>query len=180
MITIHFNEIEYYDEVLNRFYNLPAKVVNFEYSLASVAEWEAIWKIPLLNTELTLEDKKFLSLVECMSNDKELLEHYLDDDAKIKLYNYLTDSQTATTINTSQNGNTTGRGKVYTAEEIYALMFMNGIPIEWESRNINRLLLILRIISIYQNPPKKMSREDIMMQNARLNRERKAKYKTKG
>lgn len=180
MITIHFEEMEYYDEQLNRFYTLPPKVVNFEYSLAAVAEWEAIWKIPLLNTELGVDSDMFLSLAMCMSDDRELLEYYLDDTEKAELHKYLSDSQTATTINSSQNGNTTGRGKVYTAEEIYALMFMNGIPIEWESRNLNRLLVILRIISIYQNPPKKMSQQDVMKQNARLNRERKNKYKTKG
>jgi hypothetical protein len=51
---------------------------------------------------------------------------------------------------------------------------------EFENRNLNRLMTILRIISLKNEPPKKMNRQDIMRQNAELNRQRREQLKTKG
>lgn len=100
-----------------------------------------------------------------------------------ELSNYIGSTQTATTFskpNTNQNENTFNTGKIYTAEEIYGLMFMNQIPIEFEDRNLNRLLVVLRVISNYNQPKEKMSQDDVINQNRKLNEERKRKYGTKG
>ena len=59
-------------------------------------------------------------------------------------------------------------------------MFMNQIPIEFENRNLNRLLVVLRVISNYNQPKEKMSHDDVINQNRQLNEERKRKYGTKG
>ncbi len=59
-------------------------------------------------------------------------------------------------------------------------MFMENIPIEFETRNLNRLLTIIRVISSYREKPKKMSREEIHKQNAKLNAERKKQLQSKG
>ena len=71
-------------------------------------------------------------------------------------------------------------GKIYTAEEIYGLMFMSQIPLEIENRNLNRLLIVLRVISDYNQPKKKMDTHDIYQQNRKLNEERKKQLGTKG
>lgn len=70
--------------------------------------------------------------------------------------------------------------KIYTAEEIYGLMFMSQIPLEFENRNLNRLLIVLRVISDYNQPKKKMDTHDIYQQNRKLNEERKKQLGTKG
>src|SRR5690606_16380848 len=106
---------------------------------------------------------------------------HITDEVMEKLSNYITETHTATTFSTlpdeGQNGSKSFRkGKIYTAEELYALMFMNQVPLEFENRNLNRLTTVLRIISNYNSPPKKMSKQDIQKQNAELNRQRREQF----
>ena len=179
MLTIQFNEVEYYDDETEEFRSYPQKVVSFEFSLKSIYEWEAKYRIPFLSSGLNGTDFEMLDFYLMMTKDKTLSIDYLTDPFAEVLWNYIQESASATTF--SQNGNKLkGSGKVYTSEDLYALMFLNGIPIDFEDRNLNRLLIILRIISVYSSPPEKMSQQDILAQNTRLNAERKAKYNTEG
>lgn len=179
MITIQFKETELYDSETNTFEVLPAKVVSFEYSLKAIYEWEARWRIPFLSTEMRANDVRLLDFYSCMAVGEKLILNYITPPIMKILNDYIKDEPTAT--NFSQNGNTNNRsGKVYTAEEIYALMSMQRVPIEFEDRNINRLLIILRIISVYSTPPKKMTQRETMEQNMSLNERRKQKYNTRG
>lgn len=179
MITIQFEPVEYYDDDTNTFQNTDAKTVDFEYSLIALARWEAKWKIPFLSSRFTGTDVRLLDFYLCMSLDRGLTVDYLTKPVCEILSSYIEDPQTATTFS-NQNGNNNGSTKVYTSEQLYALMCMNGIPIEFEERNLNRLLIMLRVISVYSNPPQKMSKQDILRQNASLNEERKKKYSTRG
>lgn len=179
MLTIQFNEVEYYDDETEEFRSYPQKIVSFEFSLKSIYEWEAKYEIPFLSSGLNATAFEMLDFYLMMTKDKSLSIEYLTEPFAEVLWNYIQESTSATTF--SQNGNKMkGSGKVYTSEELYALMFLNGIPIDFEDRNLNRLLIILRIISIYSSPPEKMSQQDILAQNTRLNAERKAKYNTEG
>ena len=59
-------------------------------------------------------------------------------------------------------------------------MIANGVPFECQKWHINRLLTLIRVCEIKNDPGKKMSKNDIYKQNKALNEARKAKYKTKG
>lgn len=179
MITIRFTDTEYYNEETNEFINLESKTVDFEYSLLAVAKWEAKYKLPFLNTRLDTLDAKLIDFYLFMSNDPTLTEDYINESTATLLSRYISDSQTATTFH-SQNDDKSKSSKIYTSEELYALMFMNGVPLEFENRNLNRLLTTLRIISAYNAPPKKMSKEDILRQNRELNAQRRKQYNTRG
>lgn len=180
MLTITFKETEYYDETTNTFLNLPEKTVDFEFSLIAIARWEQKWKIPFLSTQMEIGDIRLIDFYPMMSLDPTLSPLYLDDVAMSALSFYMNDKRSATIFTSQNESNVNTRGKIYTAEELYALMFMNGIDLELENRNLNELLNILRIISHYNSPPKKMSKEDIFKQNRELNAKRKAEYNTKG
>lgn len=181
MISIDLGTIEYYDSKLNQFVYEDGGVVNFEYSLKAVYDWEAKWRKPFLKGELT--DDEWIDFYMAMALDP-FDEKFMSEEVMEKLAKYISNSHTATTFSSaqdSQNGNKgSSKGKMYTAEELYALMIMSNVPLEFEHRNLNRLLVILRVISSYNNPPKKMSKQDIYRQNASLNAQRKAKMKTKG
>lgn len=181
MISIDLKTIEYYDSNLNQFVYEEGGVVRFEYSLKALYNWEAKWRKPLLKGELT--NNEWLDFYVMMALDP-VDEKFITDETMDTLAKYISQSHTATTfssIGDSQNGNkSSSKGKLYTAEEIYGLMFMNQIPLEFENRNLNRLLVILRVISSYNNPPKTMSKQDIMRQNAQLNAQRKQQLQTKG
>ena len=180
MIEIDLGTLEYYDEESNEFQYETGGTVQFEYSLKAMYEWEAKWGKAFLRGEYTTNELKDFFLRMALSPvDGKFLTHEVMEE----LSAYLADKNTATTFSevpNSQNGNKSNIGKVYTSEEIYALMFMNQIPIELEHRNLNRLLVILRIISDYSQPKKKMTTTDVYEQNRRLNEERKKKYGTKG
>jgi hypothetical protein len=178
MLTIDLGTLEYYDTDKNEFVYETGGLVRFEYSLKAVYEWEAKWKKPFLKSELTYIE--MIDLYKLMALD-EFDDKFLKPEVAKLISDYIASSNTATTFSDSggANGQTQGK-KIHTSEEIYAMMFSAGIPLDFENRNLNRLLTILRIISIQNNPPKKMTREEVLKQNAELNRQRKAQMKTNG
>lgn len=181
VITIDLGTIEYYDDYSNQFVYEEGGVVRFEHTLKMIYDWEAKWLKPFLKGGLTHEE--LIDYYMMMALDP-IDEKFLTEDVMVTLAKYIEDSHTATTFSTTpdgQNDNTvTNKAKNYTAEELYALMFTAGIPIEFENRNLNRLLTVLKIVSSYNTPPKKMSKQDIYKQNASLNEQRKAMMNSKG
>lgn len=172
--------IEYYNSYINQFEYTQVGKVRFEYSLKAVYEWESRWKKPFLKGDHN--DEEIKDFYRCMALDP-IPDEALTTNVMELISRYIEDDNTATTFSspqTGQNGNKTPTRKIHTAEEIYALMVMAGIPLEFENRNLNRLLVILRIISIKNSPPTKMTKEEIYKQNRELNRQRRAKLKTKG
>lgn len=180
MITITFKEQEYYDEANNTFTILPSKTVDFEFSLKAISDWEQKWKIPFLTSKFDNNDIRMVDFYLTMSKDPTITQEYIDERTASRLSEYMNDKRTATIFTSQNDDNVNTKGKIYTAEEIYALMFMNGIDIDFENRNINHLLNVLRIISVYNSPPKKMSKQEVLKQNRELNAKRKAEYNTKG
>lgn len=181
MIVIDLGTIEYYDSTENQFVYDECGVVRFEYTLKVIYDWEARWKKPFLKGDLTHEE--LVDFYMRMALDP-IKEKFITEDVMNELSNYISDSNTATTFSSSDNGqngnNPFSKGKIYTAEELYALMFMSRVPLDFENRNLNRLLTILRITSSYNNPPKKMNKQEILRQNAEINARRKAQMNTKG
>lgn len=181
VLTIDLGTIEYYDSDKNQFIYEDGGIVRFEYSLKVMYEWEGRWKKPFLKGERT--EQELFDFYMSMALDP-IDEKFMTPQVMEQLAKYISSSPTATTFNstpTGQNGNkTSSGGKVYTSEEIYALMFMANIPLEFENRNLNRLLVILRIMNAYNSPSKKMSKTDIYKQNTQLNALRKQKLRTKG
>lgn len=181
MISIDLGSTEYYNDAKNEFEYEEGGVVRFEYTLKVLYDWECKWRKPFLKLELTDEEwTDFCHMMALDPCDKK----FLTNDVKKLLANYIQDQQTATTFSApleGQNGNNgPKKAKMQTAEELYALMFEAGVPIEFENRNLNRLLIILKIIGSHNNPNPKMSKQDILKQNKSLNAQRKAQMKTRG
>jgi hypothetical protein len=180
VLTMDLGTMEYFDGGTNEFLYDEVGVICFEYSLKVLYEWEAKWKKPFLRGDRT--DDELLDFYKMMALNP-IKEESFTNDVMVRLSEYIGDSNTATRFSPageSQNDSTTIRKKDYTAEEIYALMIMNNVPLEFENRNLNRLLTVLKIIATYNNPPKNMSQEEILRQNRELNKQRKEQYQTKG
>ncbi len=173
--------IEYYDGEKNEFVYDDGGVVRFEYSLKVLYEWESKWKKPFLKGELT--EQELVDFYKMMALDP-IEEKFLTYEVMERLAEYIQSTNTATTFTSPKTGqnenNYITKSKFYTSEELYALMFSAGVPLEFENRNLNRLFIILKIIGSYNNPPKKMSKQDVFKQNADLNAKRKAMLKTRG
>lgn len=185
MILIEKPDSEEYDSESNEFIYTKGESARFEYSLKAVYEWEARWKKPFLP-----ELERFITTVamddEAIDFYKEMAispisDNFLSIDVVQQLLRYINDPATATTFTSAPNtGGPSKKGKVNTSEEIYASMINAGVPLEFENRNLNRLLTILKIIAIANEPPKKMSKDDIFKQNSSLNAQRKAMMNSKG
>lgn len=179
MIQIDLGNQEYYDGNTNQFVYEEGGIVRFEYSLKVLYDWEAKWGKHFLKGDLTNEE--LFDFYMTMALDP-VDEKFITDEVMTTLSEYIQGSHTATTFTSAQGESTGGSptGKTYSAEEIYALMFSAKIDLDFENRNLNRLLVILRIISAHNSPPKKMNRTDILKQNSNLNAQRKKQYQTKG
>ena len=91
---------------------------------------------------------------------------------------YISAPMTATYFSEDKNGSR-NREQI-TSELIYYWMISLNIPVEFEKWHLNRLLTLIRVCNIKNQPPKKMSKRDIMSRNAALNAQRRAQLNTKG
>lgn len=181
-ITIPGNEL--FDPEKNLFYVIKDTTIALEHSLVSISKWEAKWKIPFLGggmskTNLTREQLidyvKFMTLTQNVDPNiySNLTQDNMDD-----IMHYIEDPMSATTI--TQRQNKRGKSRIITSELIYYWMTALNIPFECQKWHLNRLLMLIQIASIEQEPSKKMDPKSIMKQNSSLNAMRRAKHHTKG
>lgn len=180
MITITIPEREYWDESKEEFVYSQKRTLQLEHSLVSLSKWESKYGKPFLSKE----DKTYeetVDYIKCMTITQNVSEEVYanltsENIAEIKAY--IESPMTATIINDSNIRS--GSREQPTAELIYYWMIASNIPFECQKWHLNRLLTLIRVCSIKNQPPKKRSRREIMSRNAALNAARRKKYNTKG
>lgn len=184
MLQIYVEGNEFFDEDKNEFVQIKGRQLTLEHSLLSLSKWEAKWKKPFL-TDSDKDDKtpeENLDYIRCMTitqNVDPLLYKCLSKKNIEDIKEYIHDPHTATTIRSTKSQS--NRHRIITSELIYYWMVANNIPTEYEKWHLNRLLTLIRICAIENNPDKKkMSRREIYEQNRQLNAARRAKYNTRG
>ena len=85
---------------------------------------------------------------------------------------------TATTFRDDPNNK--GTKEIITSELIYFWMISFGIPVEFQKWHLNRLLTLIRVFNVKNQPSKKMSTGEIMRNNAALNAARRKHLNTRG
>lgn len=181
MKTIIIPKREYYDQAKNEFIYIDETVLNLEHSLLALSEWEAKWKKPFFSKkDRTIGELR--DYVRCMTIGEkapEIVYASISTDLLKDIFEYVNDSKTATWINErkpSGGGGTPGsRNQVITSELIYYWMVAAQVPFEAETWHLSRLFTLLRICSIKSQPNKKMSKNEVLRQNAAINAARRAK-----
>ena len=185
MLHIKVNGGEFFSDELQEFITIKSQKLTMEHSLLSLSKWESKWKVPFLS-ETDKTPEQYLDYIKCMtitSNVDDLVYKCLSGQNFETIRRYINDPYTATTIKIRQFPGypKNMRRQVITSELIYYWMIGNNIPVEFEKWHLNRLMTLIHLCSIKNNPNrKKMSRNEIYQQNSELNRLRRAKYHTKG
>ena len=129
--------------------------------------------------EKTFEET--LDYIKCMTitqNVNPEVYNYLTNKNIEEINNYINAPMTATYFSDDKIAKTS-REQI-TAELIYYWMIALNIPFECQKWHLNRLLTLIRVCNIKNQPPKKRSRKEIMSRNAALNAARRKQLNTKG
>ncbi len=182
MKTIIIPTSECYDEESERFITVKEQKLVIEHSLVSISKWESKWKKPFISTaEKTMEELQ--DYVRCMT----LTQNVNDDvykaipvDIMNEIIEYMNDPMSATWFSDIDKKHNGRNGEVITSELIYYWMTAANIPMECQKWHLNRLMTLIRIAGEKNQPPKKMSKNDILRQNKSLNAMRRARAKSRG
>ena len=167
---------------------VPGQEIRLEHSLISLSKWEETHKKPFLR-EKNKTDDELLDYFRCMCitpNIDEKVFKTLSKREQKQIIDYINDPMTATTFGDAndKNKNRPKRGgQVFTSELIYYYMIAYNIPVQFEKWHLNRLLTLIRVCEVKneeQSGGKKMSKRELLNQNAALNAQRRAKHNSKG
>lgn len=168
MLKITVPATEQYDESKNEFIYSEATTLRLEHSLVSISKWESKHHKPFLSQDRKTLDET-IDYIQCMSLDdvpEEVFRCMSRENLKA-IEEYIQDPMTATRIKKQNHGNPTG--EITTSELIYYWMIELGIPVEFETWHLNRLLTLIRVCNVKNAPSKKMGKGDALRQNAALN-----------
>ena len=180
MLELHISTGEAWNEITEEFVYGEEKTIVLEHSLVSLSKWESKWHKPFLTQkDKTREEiKDYVRFMTITQNVKPELYDCLTAEHYKKINDYISDSMTATWFSKEPSGR--GSRKQVTAELIYYWMIANNIPFECQKWHLNRLLTLIKVCNIEQQPGKKMSSKEILRNNAAINAARRAQLNTKG
>lgn len=179
MLKIVIPGIELYDEKKEEFINTKPQALQLEHSLVSLSKWESKWNKPFLTKdnktyEETIDYIRCMTITQNISHDTYRL---LTSENIQQVNDYIELPMTATTFS---NQKKPPSKDVVTAEIIYYWMISLNIPFECQKWHLNRLLTLINVCNIKNQPSKKMSKRDILNRNKTLNKARRETLNTKG
>ena len=182
MLTIKIPEIETFDDETNSFKVYKERSIRLEHSLVSISKWESLLEKPFISKSKA--DKKtdadVLEYIRCMTitqNVPSLYYSYIPEEEMDRISNYIEAPMTATTF---ANLKSSGHGDIITSEIIYYWMVTYNIPMECQKWHLNRLLTLINVCNVKNQPKNKMSRAELIQRNRQINEARKKKLNTEG
>ena len=172
---------EEWDDENQEFVAPPTKALQLEHSLISLSKWESKWCKPFLSDkeksdEEILDYIKYMTLTQNV--DPDVYNHLTPANYR-SIHNYINAPMTATTF--SEDKSSKRNREVITAEIIYYWMIALNIPFDpCQDWHLNRLLTLVRVCNIKNQPPKKRSRRDTASRYAAMNAARRKQYNSRG
>ena len=171
---------ERYDEKNNLFYEPEYKTLKLEHSLVSISKWESKWHKSFLHT-VDKTDEEVLDYIKCMTLsqniDQDIYNHLTYNNIK-DINSYINNPMTATILPEDKSGRR--NRQIVTSELIYYWMIAYNIPVEFQKWHLERLMTLIRVCAIHNEPPKKRSKSELMSRHAALNAARRRQLNSKG
>jgi hypothetical protein len=181
MLTIKIPILaEGWDETREEFVDSVEQTIELEHSLLSLAKWESKWCKSFIEAQDKTAEET-LDYIKCMTvtpNVHPDVYHLLTKENVDAINEYINAPMTATTFRKTAGGRRSN--EIITSEIIYHWMTALNIPFECENWHLNKLITLIRVSSIKNQPPKKMSGSEIMRRNDALNEMRMQQSKMKG
>lgn len=180
MLSIIVPATEQYNDLTEEFVNSKEQTLQLEHSLVSLSKWESRWCKPFLTKENKTEEQS-IDYIRCMTLTQNvdpnvytaLTQENIDAVAR-----YIDLPMTATTF--AKDDKRTLNREIITAEIIYYWMVSLNIPFECQKWHLNRLITLINVCNIKNQPPKKMSKRDVFNRNKSLNAMRRNQLGTTG
>lgn len=180
MLRITIPAGELWDEANDEFIVIDKDTtIQLEHSLVSLSKWESKWCKPFYSDK-EKTNEEVIDYIKCMTitqNVNPNVYMLLSEENILAINNYIEAPMTATTFSNKNGG---GGREIITSELIYYWMIALNIPFECQKWHLARLLTLIRVCEIKNQPPKKMSTRDTLSRNAALNAARRKQYRTKG
>lgn len=180
MLQITIPAVEQWDEINQEFISTKEQTLILEHSLVSLSKWESKWCKPFLSKDArTFEET--IDYVRCMTitqNVDQNIYNFLTNKNIEDINNYIAAPMTATWF--SKNSRKSNSSEQITSELIYYWMISLNIPFECQKWHLNRLLTLIEVCNVKNQPPKKMGRKEIMSRNAALNAARRKQLNSRG
>lgn len=174
---------EGWDEVKEEFVEPEKKILQLEHSLVSLSKWESKYHKPFLTKEKKTPEEttdyiKFMTITEHVDSD--VYNHLTPENIR-KVNEYIKDPMTATWFSEDKSkGKGRLTGEQITAELIYYWMIALNVPSEYQWWHLNKLLTLIRVCNVKNQPQKKMSRKELIAKQAALNAKRRKELNSKG
>lgn len=158
-----------WDERTERFVEIPGfsgGELLLEHSLVSVSKWEESSEKPFLDKEKKTTEE-VISYIKCMALSpytEEMLKHLSSENFK-EIDDYINRKMTATIINETAPARRSN--DFITAEIIYYWMVSLQIPLECQYWHLNKLITLVRVINLKNQPDKKLAPTRASMANRR-------------
>lgn len=180
MLKITVPEREFYDPKSEAFIRTKETTLTLEHSLLSISKWESKWHLAFFKEDNKTAEQ-IIDYVRCMCVSQEPEENVLLglSEQNLKAINeYINDPMTATWFPNKSRGS---NREIITNELIYYWMVALEIPFDpCQKWHINRLLTLIQVCNVKNEPARKMNKRSIMNQNAALNASRRAKNHSLG
>ncbi len=180
MLQIVLPEREFFIEETSSFITTKREVLQLEHSLVSLSKWESKWCKPFLGKEkkTTEETIDYIRQMTITQNVNPEIYDTIPNEIFAQIQEYINAKMTATWF--SDNQNTPPSREAITAEIIYYWMIAQNIPFECQKWHLNRLLTLIRVCSIKNQPAKKNGKKQSIGERNALNAARRAQHNTRG
>ena len=182
MLQLHIESDELFDDKKKEFVYVKEQDVVLEHSLVSISKWESKWHKPFLGEEEKTPEE-ILDYIRCMmitKNVDEAVYLMIAQKHSNEIVSYIKDRMSATTFGDEnpdsiyyKDPKKTPNKEIITSEVIYYQMTALQIPVEFEKWHLNRLLTLIKVCAIKNDPDhNKMSKKELANKYAALNAKR--------